>query len=153
MKRNIVLFISHLFNKTAPKTRGKTYFSIFLLFVFLLLLTLPTGSGRMRRPSSLSSSLEKLSLPKGLPVYVLERNRLTSDSAMSTESSLRHCAGDVISYHRDRLNISQPAPSSTCTAALDQAYRQGLRHSRARTGFGSMYFMASQKRRSSRAQE
>jgi len=43
--------------------------------------------------------------------------------------------------------------ASTCAAALDHSYRQGLRHSLARTGFNSIYFIASQKCHASSAQE
>jgi len=114
---------------------------LFHFLAFLFFFGLPTGNGRTRRPSTLSSLLKKLSLPKGRPVYVFERSRLISVSDMSTESSRRHCAADILSYHSDRFKRSDVAPASTCAAALDQAYRQGLRCSRARTGFNSTYLV------------
>ena len=114
---------------------------IFHFFALLFFFGLPTGNGRTRRPSTLSSLLKKASLPKGLPVYVFERSRLTSVSDRSTESSRRHCAADILSYHSGRFKRSDFAPTSTCAAALDQAYRQGLRCSRARTGFNSTYLV------------
>ena len=114
---------------------------LFHFFALLFFFGLPTGNGRTRRPSTLSSLLKKLSLPKGRPVYVLDRNCLTSDSFRPLESSLRHRSADILSYHSDRFKRSDVAPASTCAAALDQAYRQGLRCSRARTGFNSTYLV------------
>jgi len=114
---------------------------IFHFFALLFFFGLPTGNGRTRRPSTLSSLLKKLSLPEGRPVYVLDCNSLASDSFRSLESFSRHRSADILSYHSDKFKRSDVAPASTCAAALDQAYRQGLRCSRARTGFSSTYLV------------
>jgi len=93
----------------------------FVFFVVLFFFGLPTGSGRTRLPSSLSSLLRKLSLPNGLPVCVLERRRPSSRSGTPPASRCRHRAADIISCQRERFNTSDRASASTCAAALDHS--------------------------------
>jgi len=102
----------------------------FVFFVVLFFFGLPTGSGRTRLPSSLSSLLRKLSLPSllrklslpnGLPVCVLERRRPSSRSGTPPASRCRHRAADIISCQRERFNTSDRASASTCAAALDHS--------------------------------
>ena len=116
-------------------------------------LGLPGGRARRRRPSRASSLLRKLSLPSGRPVCVRSRICASSPSFNTRLNSLRHAWADICSYQPDRSSSSDVARSSVCAAALDHSYRHGRRHSLARTGFNSTYRIASQKCRSSRAQE
>jgi hypothetical protein len=105
-------------------------------------LRLPTGRGRTRRPSTVSSLLTKRSLPKGRPVCVRSRIRATSSSVNPSANSLRHAAAEICLYQRRRFNSSDSAFSSVWRAALDQGYCHARRHSFARTGLNSTYLSA-----------
>jgi len=114
---------------------------------------LPTGRGRTRRPSSFSSLLRKLSVPSGLPVWVLARRRVRAVSSIFAFNCFRQRSGEIMPYHRGRLSNSDCDVASMCAAALDHSYRQGLRQIFARTGLSSTYLIASQKCGSSRGHE
>ena len=114
---------------------------------------LPTGSGRTLRPSSFSSLLRKLSVPSGLPVWVLARRRARAVSSIFAFNSFRHCSSEIMLYHRGKFSNSDRNVASTCAAALDHSYRHGLRQILARTGLSSTYLIASQKCGSSSGHE
>ena len=128
---------------------------VFLCFEFFVrfFVGLPTGRGRTLRPRSFSSLLRKLSVPSGLPVWVLARRRARAVSSIFAFNWFRHCSSEIMLYHRGRFSNSDCDVASMCAAALDHSYRHGLRQILARTGLSSTYLMASQKCRLSRGHE
>ena len=114
---------------------------------------LPMGRGRTLRPRSFSSLLRKLSVPSGLPVWVLARRRVRAVSSIFAFNCFRQCSSEIMLYHWGKLSNSDCDVASTCAAALDHSYRHGLRQIFARTGLSSTYLIASQKCRSSRGHE
>ena len=101
---------------TSQGNRGDSHRSCSLAFAlgFLAVCGRPTGNGRRRRPTSDSTLLMKLSLPKGRPVRVRSRimpNRLPSSGRISAS---RHCAGSAIAP-QNSLSI-RPAPGLTTLA-------------------------------------